>query len=98
MIFSLPPSGYPTDDRHITCIAFNGQHGKTYLSRSGRREVFNQILGTGLPGKGTLKLDSMDDVQLCKLWTTGMSIDFVRAAYPNIPFPHVGVRLYKRFK
>ncbi|MCP4994035.1 MAG: hypothetical protein GY934_09685 [Gammaproteobacteria bacterium] len=76
----MPIPGDEVTQANIVLIASKGQHGRNYLSRAARQEVFLQI-----PGRETLVKQDIGDVQLCRAWIMGHSIDFVKRAMDMQP-------------
>lgn len=92
---NMPTPGESITQEAIVKVANRGQHGREYFSKPGRRVIFHQILGLDIPNKGTLKLQNISDIWLCRLWMKAHAADFAKKAFGrHFDGP---VRLIKRF-
>jgi len=84
----LPVAGGDVTDKHIMTIAQRGQHGRKYLTKPQRIDLFNRLRALDIPGKNTLVLRDLSDVWLCRLLFNGWSVQFVKQAtgmWPKAP-------------
>ena len=83
----LPQPGDVVTDEHVVTIARQDPHGVSYLSEGQRKGLFARIMSSGIPGpKQKMKLDSYDDVWLCRMLANAWSMLFVKKAMNGFPF------------